>query len=526
MGRSFLTGSAVALALFASCPVRAESLADAIALAYRSNPTLESSRYDVRVADEAVVQARSELRPSADLEVTGGYNRTVEGRASSRSNFFSPEAFGKNSNQAQVSVIQPLYTGGKASADRAAAEARVRQTREGLRGAEGDLLLGVITAYVDVRRYGAALDVWKGSVTELEKIIKEIEARQVAGELTRTDIAQAESQLAIAQEQVVATEEQLEAARADYAALVGRNPGLLSPEPPLPQLPTRVETAFELAERLSPELAQARDAELASRGDIVSARASGRPTVSLRGSATLSGEAVPYHLRDQDQGFAGSVVVSVPLSAGGHTASVIRQAEDRNSSDRFKIEAARRALDRNVANAWNQVVSATREARLLEQQRKSATTQLDGMINEYRVGLRSTFDVLYAQQSLRDTEVALLGATRDRYVSEATLLRQTGLLEARAIMMGVELYDPAQHLRHVESRNAVPWERGVAALDKLAKPGPHQKTLEQPGIVPEPPAIAPASGVVPPTADLSRTTPTDPIPGTIGRPVTAGRKPH
>ena len=367
---------------------------------------------------------------------------------------------------------------------------------------------------------------WQGSVVELEKIIQEIEARQIAGELTRTDIAQAESQLAIAREQVVATEEQLEAARADYAALVGRNPGLLAAEPPLPQLPPRVEIAFELAERLSPELAQARNAELASRNDIVAARSAGRPTISLRGSAMLSGQAVPYHLYDQDQGFAGSVVFSLPLSAGGRTASQIRQAEDHNSSDRFKIEAARRTLDRNVADAWNQMVSAEREARLLEQQRHSAEIQLDGMINEYRVGLRSTFDVLFAQQSLRDAEVALLGARRDRYVSEATLLRQTGLLEARAIMTGVELYDPAEHLRRVEHRNALPWEGAVAALDTLGKPGAHQHVLEQPGVAPEPPAVVPPATVPPSPADLSRITPTTPIPGTVGRPVPIGRKPH
>lgn len=178
-----MIGSALAAAVLTSTSAQAETLPDAIALAYRSNPTLESSRYDVRAADEGVVQARSELRPSADLEVTGSYARTVEGRASSRSNFFTPEASAHNSNQAQIAVVQPLYTGGKASADRAAAEARVRLSREVLRGTEGDLLLGVITAYVDVRRYAAALEVWQGSVVELEKIIKEIEARQVAGEL-------------------------------------------------------------------------------------------------------------------------------------------------------------------------------------------------------------------------------------------------------------------------------------------------------------------------------------------------------
>ena len=526
MRHPVLRASVFALVVSTSIAADAETLADAIALAYRSNPSIESSRYDVRAADEGVVQALSELRPTADVEVTGGYDRTVYGRTTAAANPFSPADFGRNSDQAQLSVTQPLYTGGRATADRAAAEAGVRSAREVLRGTEGDLLLGVITADVDVRRYQAALQVWQDSVAELEKITAEIGARRIAGELTRTDVAQANSQLSLARQQVVATDQALEAARTDYATLVGRNPGALMPEPPLPQRPGDVETAFDLAEKLNPELAQARYTEIGSREQIRVARSEGRPTLGLRGSATLNGKAVPYRFRDQDQGFAGSVVLTMPISEGGRTASLIRQAEDRNGSDRFKIEAARREVDRDVADAWNQMASAEREARLQEEQRGFAATQLDGMLNEYRTGLRSTFDVLYAQQTLRDTEIALLASQRDRYVSEATLLRRTGLLEARAIMTGVQLYDPSQNTRSVGHKNALPWDGAIAKIDAVAVPKAHQRTLDQPGLPVASPSIVVPAGVGDATS-LSRTIPTDPIPGTIGRPVsTSSRKLH
>lgn len=503
---------------FLSVPASAETLADAIALAYRTNPTLESSRYDLRATDEGLVQARSQLRPSAELDVTGTYARTVEGRATQRANPFGPEAFDRNSNQAEVVLNQPIYMGGRATAARQSAIATIRSGRETLRGTEGDLLLAVITAYVDVRRYSDALGVWRASVAELEKLTKEIEARKVAGELTLTDVAQAQAQLSIARQQVVATDQALEGARADYAALVGRDPGDLADEPLLPNLPHRVEDAFELAERQNPELQRAVFTEEASRADIVAAKAQGRPTLSVRGTAALDGEAVPYHLHDQDQTYTGAVVLTVPLTAGGLIASQIRQARDRNGSDRFKIEATRREVDRNVALAWNQMVTAEQEASLQDEQRRFAETQLDGMINEYRVGLRSTFDVLYAQQQLRDAEVTLLGSERDRYVSEATLLRQTGLLEARAIMTGVQLHDPAKHLRDIEHKNAVPWEALFAALDRAAAPSARQRVLEQPGISGEKPAVAPARKT-PAQRMLSRSLPNVPIAGTVGRPV-------
>lgn len=510
-----------ALAVLVSCSpqTRAETLADAIALAYRSNPAIESGRYDLRSADEGLVQARSQLRPTGELDITGSYGRTVQGRISQHANPFGPDASDYNTNEAQVVLTQPLYTGGRATAARQSAVASIYTAREVLRGTEGDLLLGVITAYIDIRRYKSALGVWQASVDELSRIIKEIQARQTAGELTRTDVAQSLAQLSLARQQVVATEQALEGARADYAALVGREPGNLAVEPTLPGVPKRPEEAYELAERQNPELARAVFTEETSRADIVAAKAEGRPTLSLRGTAGLNGEAVPYHLRDQDQSFVGAVVLTVPLTAGGRIASEIREARDRNGSDRFTIEQTRRSVDRAVSLAWNQMVTADQEASLQTEQRGFAETQLDGMIKEYRVGLRSTFDILYAQQQLRDAEVAVLGSERDRYIAQATLLRQIGLLEARAIMTSVQLYDPAEHLRNIEDKNAVPWDALFTFLDKTGSPGAKQRVLRQPGISGERPEIA---GVAPaPTSrTLSRSFPVAPTAGIARRPET------
>lgn len=461
---------AATIALAAAPPAHGQTLAEAIAEAYRTNPTIEGSRYDLEAADEGLPQARSQLRPSAELDVTGSFDRTIEGRASRRSNPFSPGKLNRDTNRAELVVSQPLYTGGRATAARNSAIAAIRSSREQLRGTEGDLLLAVITAYVDVRRYEESLRIWRASTDELTKITQEIQDRYDVGDLTLTDVSQSRAQLALARQQIVGAEQALEAARTDYAALVGRDPGELAEEPALPNLPPRVEDAFALAERQNPELGRAVFTEEQSRSDIAAAKAQGNPTVSLRGSAALNGEAVPYRLRDQDQTYTGSLVLSLPLSAGGLIASQVREAQARNSSARVRIEATRREVDRAVANAWNQMAAAGRVASLQEEQLRFAETQLDGMVNEYRIGERSTFDVLYAQQLLRDAQVSLLASNRDRYLAQATVLRQTGMLEVRAIMSGLQLHDAAKNLRRVENRNAVPWERLLAALDKAGAP--------------------------------------------------------
>ena len=498
-------------------PLRAETLADAINLAYRTNPTLGASRYELRAADEELVQAKSELRPTADVQGTAGYDYTIEGRAARRANPLLPTSATRDTAQAALTITQPLYTGGRAAADRRTAEAGIRAGREALRIAEGDLLLGVVTAYLDVRRYDAAREVWRTSISELEALTKEIEARREAGELTLTDVAQARRQVALAREQYVLTEQAFEAARTDYAALVGHDPDLLDPEPLLPQLPRDADSAYVLAERESPELARALFTELQSRNGVDVARSQGMPTVSLRGSGSISGGADPYRYTSQDKSVSGSLVVTVPITAGGRVAAQIRQAEDRNGVDRFRVEATRREMVRAVALAWNEMVTAERAALLLDEQRREAITQLDGTINEYRAGLRSTFDVLYAQQTLRDAEVSLLGSRRDRYLSEATLLRRTGLLESRAIMIGVELHDPSAHLRAVENDNVLPWDGLVAALDRAGTPHRSQKPVMRPASLPEHARIAAAAPSPGANAELTRKRPVTPLPGTAGR---------
>jgi len=250
-------------------PAPTENMADAIALAYRSNPTLQARRYDLRATDENLGLALSELRPTTQLQVTGQYNKTVPGRTTQATRFGAKSSIiTSNSLNSQFIVTQPITTGGKASADIDAASDSIRAGRAGLNATEGDLLLQTITAYLDVRSDTRALAIRSANLAQLSATLAEVKARREAGELTRTDIAEAETQLETAQTNTNLQREQLEQSRATYAALVGVNPGNLAPEPPLPQLPATIDEAFDRADQLNPELAQARFTERASRARI------------------------------------------------------------------------------------------------------------------------------------------------------------------------------------------------------------------------------------------------------------------
>lgn len=500
-------------------PIAQTSLADAIALAYRSNPTLQAQRYDLRAIDENLGLALSELRPTSQFQLTSQYSKTVPGRTTQATRFgASSPIITSNSLSAQIVVNQPIYTGGKASADIAAANAAIRAGRSGLAASEGDLLLQTITAYVDVRRDARSLAIRQADLGQLRATLDEVRARRDAGELTKTDIAQTETQIEGAAANVDLTRAQLEQSRATYADLVGIDPGNLAIEPPLPQLPANTDEAFDAAERLNPDLAQARYTEVASRQRIAAARAANHPNFALQGTVGLTGQADPFYLHNDDQSATVQGVLTIPLTSGGHNGAAIAQAEDTNSGDRLRIEATRRSMVLNIVNAWNQMVTMRRNLAIDEAEVKSGRIFYQGSFAEYRAGLRSTFDVLYAQETLLGAELAVVAARHDLYVAEATLLRYVGLLEVRDLTTGVGLYDTSTDIRHIEQRGATPWDAPLRGLDQVDKAGTHTHALTQPAALPDRGDLAPALGPPPPDRYLTES-PDVPEPGTIGRPI-------
>ncbi len=503
-------------------PLPTVTLAEAIAQAYRANPTIGAQRYELRATDETLAQALAQIRTTAELQVAGGYDDNVQARARQENPPLGARpTTADNDLTAQLVVIQPLLTGGRARAAVATANEDIRVGREVLRRAEGDLLAQVIAAYVDVRRDAQAVGIRRTNLRVLDATLGEVIARRDAGELTRTDIAQAQVQRAAALVQLNAAEGQLEISRSTYAALVGEDPGVLASEPPLPLVPGSIDAAFDIAERHNPEFAQAIHAERASRARIAAARAEGNPSLSLRGTASLTGQVAPSLLPRTDQGLSGRLTLTVPLSQGGRVGSLIAQAADRNSADRFRIDAARRQMVSNISTAWNQMVVSARNLDAQAAQLEAGRVFYEGTFEEYRAGLRSTFDVLFAQNSLRDTQIGLLASRRDLYVAQTALLRQLGQLEVAKIITGAALYEPGANLRRSQTRSALPWDGAVRALDRITPLNQHQQRLESPPRLLEVPAIVPARATMSPAPGnlpLTTRTPITPLPETTGIP--------
>lgn len=472
-----------------------DSLAAAITEAFVSNPELAARRYDLRAIDNEIGLALAQLRPSAQLQVSGGYDFTVPGRITQASRPLSDQInspnIERNDIATQLVIDQPLSTGGRARSAFGVAQASSAAGRETLRGIEGDLLVELIAAYSDVRRDHQSLTIREKNLRILSATLDEVIARREAGELTRTDIAQAEAQLLAAQVQRNAAVAQLEASRASFTAIVGREPGNLAAEPDLPGIPQTADEAFAIAELSNPDLAAAIATERVSRARIAGARAEARPQLSLRGTAGTTGPAVPFDRYDHDATFTARATLTIPLTSGGRVRSLVAQAQNRQSADALRVEAARRQMVQAIINAWNQWITAQRNVEAQSLQLRAARIYYEGTFEEYREGLRSTFDVLFAQNSARETEIALLASKRDRYVAQAVLLRRLGQLEVGKLIEGGPVYDPAQYAERVQRRSAMPWDGIVRTIDSLAAPGDHIRPLEQPAQTKDPAIIAP-----------------------------------
>jgi outer membrane protein len=464
--RAGLLAAVCSLGLLAglAAPAHAETLADAIALAYQTNPTLQGQRASQRALDESVVQARTGLRPT--LSASG------DASWSERESF---DTVGTSSGG--LSVSQPIYTGGRVSSGISAARADVLTGREGLRGVEAQVLQAVITAYVDVRRDQERLRIATDNVAVLQRQLDEARARFEVGEITRTDVAQAEARFAGARASFSSAQAQLAISRASYAAVVGQNPGDLAPEPSLEGLlPTTVDEAFVAAEEANPQVLAAEYSERSSAARLAATRAERRPTVSASGSVGYGASDAAFvgtggQFENYSQSVSGSVTVRMPIFTGGLINSGIRAATERNRADQLAIEEARRTALRTVSQAWNSLVGARANLVANEEQVRATRIAFEGVRQEAQVGLRTTLDVLNAEQELRNAELAMINARRDEYVASAILLAAMGKLEARYLTPDVETYDPVLNANRVNfSWGWVPWEPVLEIVDRVGGP--------------------------------------------------------
>ncbi|MEM6625205.1 MAG: TolC family outer membrane protein [Pseudomonadota bacterium] len=418
----------------------AETLGDAIASAYQRNPTLLAERKARAIADENLKQAKSQRLPQVSLTSSLGLEETETTRDFGGG---ALPGFGDQSNRiasAGIEARQSLYAGGRIAAG-------VRQARAGVDSADGELeaasqslILDVVTAYVDVISDEASHEIRKNNVNVLEQQLQAASDRFDVGEVTRTDVAQAEARLSGAEADLAASRAQLESTRALFAELVGRAPVQLEPYPPAPGLPAELEEAIELALAANPSLAASRASEAAAEQAVKVARGQLRPNVDLVGAAGVQETNSDDTFRDSNASLTAQF--QMPLFQGGLLRSQVRSAKLQYDQARLQTQAIERSLIANVSRAWYNVISANRAIESSRRQVAAAEIAFEGAEQELSVGLRTTLDVLDQEQELLEARLGFVLAERTAYVATHQLLQSLGGLTPEALAVNTPLYDP------------------------------------------------------------------------------------
>ncbi|ACA20165.1 type I secretion outer membrane protein, TolC family [Methylobacterium sp. 4-46] len=435
-----LAGLALALA---GQPAAAETLETALARAYAGNPTLNSQRAGQRATDENVARALSGYRPTVSGTAAIGVQNTSGAQGGVRiSQTIVPGSAG-------LTVNQTLFNGFLTDNQTRQAESQVLGGRESLRNVEMTILFNAAQAYMNVLADTATLELNRNNVEVLEEQLRQTRDRFNVGEVTRTDVAQAEARLAGARSQVSLAESNLRTSIATYRQVVGVEPRQLAPGRPLDRfVPGNLTAAIDIGLREHPQVISALHAVDVAEAQVKIAEAALYPTVSVSGTVQKLFDQQFAHT----ELFEGAVTarLSVPLYQGGVEYAAIRQAKEQVGQTRIQVETFRDQVRAAIVTAWGGLEAA--KARVIAQQAQVQANEvaLNGVREEARVGQRTTLDVLNAQQELLSARVNLIAAQRDRVVSSYQVVQSIGRLTTAFINVPVAQYSAKLHFDQVK----------------------------------------------------------------------------
>src|SRR5580692_8565755 len=439
------------LAQIGPTPVLADTIEAALVRAYQNNPQLNAQRAQVRSTDENVPQALSGYRPKVAVTASAGYQYTdtLTTSGGTPTTIVRTETHGANPPRSVgLTVSQTLFNGNQTANKTRAAESQVSGAREALRVLEQSVLLSAATIYMDYLRDAAIVEVQKSNVRVLEQTLKQTQDRFNVGEVTRTDVAQSEAQLAAGKTQLLTAEANLVTTKANFRRIIGNEPVALAPGSPVDRfLPASLPGAVELSLIENPNVTAAMYGIDVNFLQVKVNEGALLPTVSLQASVQQSYEQTLTIFRS----FGASAIaqVSVPVYQGGAEYSLIRQSKETLAQQRLVLEQTRDQVRANTVTAWGQLVAGKAQVASAQSQVTASEIALNGVREEAKAGQRTTLDVLNAQQALVNARVALVTAQHDRVVASYSVLSAVGRLGPQVLNLATSTYDPSVHYQQV-----------------------------------------------------------------------------
>jgi outer membrane protein len=455
-GRTAIAGvAALALAFGFVDTSRADTIEAALARAYQNNPQLNAQRAAARSTDENVPQALSGYRPRVSITASVGEQYSDLTQVT---RFRDPNTGIRTSNYTHIhghnaprsvggTVTQPLFNAQTPNRVRAA-ESQVSGAREGLRVLEQTILLSAATIYMDYLRDAATVEVQRSNVRVLEQTLKQVQDRFSVGEVTRTDVAQSEAQLAAGRSQLLTAESNLNTTRANFRRIIGNEPSALAPGTPVDRLfPGTLPAVIEISLIENPNVTSAMHGIDVNFLTVKVAEGALLPTVNLVASVQQSYESTLVILKSFNASVAAQL--TVPIYQGGSEYSIIRQSKENLAQQRLVLDQTRDQTRATVVQQWGLLQAAKAQIQSAQAQVTASETALNGVREEARVGQRTTLDVLNAQQALVNARISIVNAQHDRVVASYNVLAAIGRLSPQVLGLKTNVYDPSVHYHQV-----------------------------------------------------------------------------
>lgn len=455
---ALLRTSAAALCVIYAFPSNADTLEEAVAKAYESNPALQANRELTKAADEGVTQAKAAYGPS--LNVSASHQFT----ASRIRGTTLPSEDDGFASSASLTLSQPLFTSGRIAANLDVAKADKLIVRENLRAAGQQLILDVANAYVSLQRdielYGVAVEIYDLLLAQRDVTASRYRLR----DSTAPDLDQTINRLEQAAGRVIIARASVETSAARYRNLVGAYPETLAPPPPLPALPT-LETLYVTAESSNPALAVAKFTEARSRAVVGAARANMLPLVN--GFASLSRSSLsPYQNTLRQEAAVAGVSVSMPLYSGGQMSSAVRESINRNLADQLFTEQARRTMRETLATDWSLLQATTEALPRYDAAVTAAESAVEGVKRQETSGIRTLRDVLDVTNDLLTARTSAVQTRAEAYLRKVAVLRDAGVLSIDMLAQ-IAPYDPDSYHPGMAVLAGLPLEPILTPVDRL-----------------------------------------------------------
>ena len=439
--------AAVALSAVAVGPASgwAETIQQAMAKAYANNPDVNAARASLRATDENVTIAKAGYRPQIGITATH-----TNAAAYGIRNISGADGYGQT-DTLSLTVSQQIFDGFQTLNRINTAEASVNATREQLRGTEMQILYSAVQAYANVALYQDIVSIRKQNLAFLNEQLKAANARLQVGEGTRTDVSQAQAQLAAAQALLAAATAQLKSAQAVYMQIVGDEPkGIRQSAAAKRGMPASLDSAIALGLRQHPSILAAEHAVDASGYQVKTAEGALLPGVALQAgigrtsASPTTSTSYPYN--------SASITaqLTVPIYKGGAEYGTIRQAKENLSASQIKVDSARLSVRQSIVSAYAQMQAASASITANKQALSASNLALSGVIEERNVGQKTTLDVLNAQQTVLNAKENLVQAQHDAVVASYGVLAATGELTVQSQGLAVAEYRPEEHYQAVK----------------------------------------------------------------------------